>query len=403
MPSITQRISQFINKFLPPSNPPTTSDELPIAKQSFVKLLNQQSEATNRQAMIRACRAMYDTDARVMQPISQFSSDLIGTGFTITVNQSTVGSDKAKAQVIIDDLIKRLNLQSDLIPFISDAQINGDSFVELSFDKSGLIQNLTSKPQLYFFRRTDTADQFISASHAYYYSEYGYYLNEPPIDDTSVIWFADWQVIHLRANFLKKGRYGTPTFRSAVSAWEKLQRGEANVDLNRAKFSQMIKVHRLTNYTQADVDSYIERNETALAEPFAVASEYFVTGEGGIEVLNSANDGLGGIEDLYHFLRAVESASPVPTSLLEVLEPGGGLSTDSLKYKLASYYQRVRSTRSWVADGLIKPLVERQLAALGIYPASIDYEILFNDSEMLESIINQGLSFGAVAQAVADA
>jgi len=394
MPTITQRIANYIAKFLPSPDPITTTDELPTASRSYVHRLNAQTEIQNRQALIKAMRAMYDTDARVSQPIGKFASDLIGTGLTVTATATNYGPDKAKAQTIIDELFRRLTLNSETVSFIADALINGDSFIELSFDKQGLIRQLSSKPQLYIYRYSDTADQFYDASKAFYYSEFGYYLNEPSLNDTNVIWFQAWQVIHLRANYIGKGKYGTPTFRSALDAWEKLRRGESNLDLNRAKYSQMIKVHNLKNYTQADVDAYMERNEAALAEPFAVASEYFVTGEGGIELLQAGN-GLGAIDDLYHFLRAVESASPVPTSLLEVLEPGGGLSTDSLKYKLADYYQRVRSTRSWVVEGFFRPLIDRQLAALGLYPDAIEYEISFNDSAMLDAIINQGLSFGA--------
>ena len=81
--------------------------------------------------------------------------------------------DKAKAQAIADALIVRLGLNSLSSSFITDACINGDSFIELSFDKSGLIQHLSSKPQLYFFRRTNEADQFVRPDRAFYYSEYG--------------------------------------------------------------------------------------------------------------------------------------------------------------------------------------------------------------------------------------
>lgn len=385
MATVWQKIEKAIRNLMPKGKE-TSLVTLPKTQTSKTM---QTQEISNRQSGIRASRKMFTTDGRIAEPIQMHASNLIGSGITVTVTETVISGDVEKCQEIIDDLINRLNLNSEMVTAFIDVMINGDGFFELIFDSDSKIINISSKPQIYMYRHTDDSDIPIDVTRMYYYSE-NQQNEAPKYNDETVVWFSDWQMIHVRNNYIKKGRYGTPTFLPSIGAWEKLTRGEQNASINRMFYSQKTLVHYLKGYNKEEIEEYERVNLFNPNNPYDAIAQYFVSGEGEIKSLNSSG-GIGDITDIEHFVRATQSASPIPTVLLDYLSGGGSLSDSGLKYKLSQYYSRVRAQRTWVIDSFIKPLINTQLLALGKYNNHVKYNIKFIDSELVDAIILQGL------------
>jgi len=383
---ILQSLANLFKKYYTKQDVTSTLD-LPQNKMS--KGLLQDREIRNRITTIRSCRELYARDARVAEPIQMYASDLMGTGFTVTVTDAVLSENKEKAQQIIDDMIKRLNLNSELnIPLI-DCFVNGDVFLEVSYNSEGDIVALSSKAQLYMYRHTNDNDVPYDPAKMFFYSD-NYYGDTPK--DSEVVWFPLWQMIHLRNNHLKKSRYGTPTFAAAIDAAEKLGRAEQNVSMNRLFYAQKTLVHHLTGYSLQEIQEYQSLNQMSIENPYEAVAQYFVTGGAGagVEVLNTGG-GIGALDDVELHVRAMLAASPAPTVLFDYLPGGGSLSDSGLPFKLTQYYMRVRAGRRWVIDSLITPLIEKQLLAKNLWPPHLTLEIKFNDEEMVNAIILQGL------------
>jgi len=383
---ILQKLANLFAKFYTKQEVTSTLD---LPQNRLSKLLLQDRDIRNRATIVRACRELYVKDARVAEPIQMYASDLVGTGFTITVVDSVLSENKIIAQQIINDMIGRLKLNSELNVPLIDCFVNGDVFLEVSYNEGGDIVALSSKAQLYMYRHTNDNDLPFDPAKMFFYSE-NYYGDKPK--DNDVVWFPAWQMIHIRNNFLKKSRYGSPTFASAIDAAEKLARAEQNVSMNRLFYAQKTVVHRLTGYSLEEVKAYQALNTIDLNNPYDAVAQYFVTGGqgAGIEILNSGG-GIGALDDVELHVRAMLAASPAPTVLFDYLPGGGSLSDSGLPFKLTQYYMRVRAGRKWVIDSFINPLIEKQLLAKDLWPKHLTLEIKFNDEDMVNAIILQGL------------
>ena len=181
-------IDQF-NKLmarLRPAQPKTTSDEIKPRRKTvtYAELYEKFQVERDRESVVKDCRKMYDEDPRVDGFISTLARDAVKGGFTVTVTEA---SDVDGAQEAANDLIERLDLFSRLDDWYRLSFRDGDTFLEASIEKTGLIAQVTRKPTLQMHRNCNKIDRFDDPARAYWYADTYWPIQAAPPD---AVWFA---------------------------------------------------------------------------------------------------------------------------------------------------------------------------------------------------------------------
>lgn len=374
MPSIFEPITKLAQRWFPPPKPvPTTSGETA----SKTKQWSYQSSTLQwlqvergRMSTVNDCRFMYDTDGRHKSVVSTLARDIVGKGFRVLVDPDYTSFDTANQIASALPINQQLKILSRLDDWIRLALRDGDLFLELGLNAAKEIADISAKPALFMRRNSNTFDRFDDPSQAFGYSENGLYISQAEVT------FAEWQIVHARANFDEGNRYGSPAFASARKAWKMLTDGEQNLAINRKHFANKTDIHILEGADDTAIAEYQEANKDALGNPFAPAINFFTNKVGGIQRLTGGAN-LGDIKDILHHLSTWSADSPVPIELLGYGDNVNALSGDVLKHKKEQYQSTIEAYRAWAAEDILKPIIETQWLLAGLYPPNIKYEIVW--------------------------
>lgn len=321
-----------------------------------------------RMAIIKSCRKMYDTDPRVRKALRTYARDLVRSGYFVKTEDTRAAEVAAAMQ-------KRLGLNQLLQDAVRLSGRDGDSFYEVVVDENMLISKFTRKPTLLMHRNSNSQDEFDQASRAYWLGGPFYASPEPPAD---AVWFSEWQVIHARWEHDEEKRYGTPMMAAATGAFKKVSEGETDLAVRRKTRAGMRYLH-VVEGAGADVEAYKEINQVALNNPFAALADFFTNKPGSISVIQG-DAHLNEINDVLHHISTMFTASDVP---MELIAYGEGLNRDILGEKKAEYAETQEDGREWITEQIVKPLLERQWLLQGIFPASVNYEIIWRKAKSL--------------------
>lgn len=363
---------------------PTTSDELPRPAPSPTEVADSLRSGKDRESQIRLCREMYASDPRAEGVIRTLARDMIRGGYTVQAE----GPRGAEAVAIADALDKRLGLMQRLDDWTRLTLRDGDTFLELSVNRSNEIVGATRKPTLEVRRNSNEADQFTDPRRAFWQSGGLWIGIEPPSD---AIWYAQWQMIHARWGHDEGSRYGKPLFSSSTSAWKRVREGETDMAVRRKTRAGIKYHHKFPQGTSpAEIDAYVERNRDVLDNPTAAIADYFGTTD--ISILSGDAD-VSRFEDVMHHVRTWWLASPVPMAALGY---GQDLNRDVLDPQMEQYERALQSLTGWVEAQLVVPLLERQWLLAGLLPETLDYEIKWHSTEVVQAAVVRDISDAAV-------
>lgn len=319
----------------------------------------------DRARLVHLCNEMYETDPRCEGAINTLARDIAKGGFDVK-------SDDQRAADVAKALIERLRLQSVLDDYARETLIEGDTFVEAGVNAERQIASITRKPTLHMQRNTDRTDRFSDPRRAFWYAEQSrlYTTLEPPSD---AVWFAEWQIIHLRWNHRSKRKYGRPLFASATSAWKRVNEGELDIAVRRKTRAGMKFLHIVEGADAAGIEKYKEDNKAALDNPFAASIDLFSNKPGSITAIQG-DAKLSEIDDVVHHIETWWTASPVPMVLIGY---GKDLNRDVLEQKLTQYERSLESLTQWMEDEFVRPLLEREWLLNGIFPDALKYELVW--------------------------
>lgn len=343
----------------------TTTQEMPRPV-SPVNVGARFGAASDRSTIVREARKMYREDPRAKEIIKTVARDAVKGGFAVKVKGNP------RAEEIAKDLVKRLALKQRLDDWARLTFRDGDSFLELGVDEAGLIAIVTRKPTLEIHRASDDADQFPDPARAFWWNAdaYASFADEPPND---AVWFAQWQIIHARWEHDEGSRYGTPMFAVATKPFKRMEQGELDMAVRRKTRAGMKFLHVVEGASEPELEAYKERNREALDDPFAAVADFFTNRAGGISsIQGDAN--LNQYDDVQHHIRTFFLASPVPMSLLGY---GQDLNRDVLQEQKEQYDEALEQITEWVEAQMVTPILHLQWLLQGIYPESLDYEIVW--------------------------
>jgi hypothetical protein len=138
-----------------------------------------------------------------------------------------------------------------------------------------------------------------------------------------------------------------------------------------------LRLYHFVEGDETDIERYRENNQIALESPDAALIDLFGNTEKGPEVIKG-DDQLDKIEDIKHHLETVQTASPVPLTLIGY---GHELNRDILEQKLESYEEALPFVNEWLELQIIIPLLETEWLLKGLWPGAIEYEIVWAGEE----------------------
>lgn len=350
-----------------------TTVEPPLRTSALQRMF---SAENTRRSMIQDCQRMYDEDTRPQGVIKTLARDTVKAGFELMVS----GPRSAEAKQIAEDLIKRVNVMKRIEQWVNSTLRDGDSFFELGANSAGLIVEVTRKPTLELHRWSDDFDQFYDPSKAFFWTDQSWNGINPP---NNAVYFAEWQIIHARGDHEENRRYGRPLFASARKAYKRMTEGELDVSIRRKTRSGLKFLHALEDATEADIETYKSRNKSVLSDPFGAIADFFSNKKTSVSAIQG-DANLQEIGDIEHHIHTWWIASPTPMALLGY---GKDLNRDILDEQKEQYDSAKESLSAWLAEEILRPLIERQWLLLGLWPDSLDWSIEWATKDSLTADI----------------
>jgi hypothetical protein len=365
--------------------PVTTIDEMiPAADgRQPSSLTNRFSSGGDREKVIGECRRMYQEDPRAKSILTTLSRDVVKGGFRIE-------TDDPAATEIAEALVNRIKLVGRLDDWCRMAFRDGDCLLELGVSEENRIDAVSRKPTLRIERNTDNTDNFVDPARAYRMANSGFanYRGRPGQDD---IWFAEWQIVHARWDHDEGNRYGQPLLASSRSAWKRMREGELDVAVRRKTRSGLKFVHRLQGADAAALARYKEDNKAALSNPFAAISDFFMSEDGQVDVIQG-DARLSEIEDILHHTRTFFLASPVP---MTVLGYGQDINYSVVHHQKLQYDETITQIQEWVAKEFVWPILEIEWLLHGYLPENLNARVTWASKKQIDAD-----QIGKIAQAL---
>jgi hypothetical protein len=368
-------IQRFTNLFRQRSQTTevTTIDEtaLPARPSTLPDLFRAERD---RLEIVRKSRDMYRVDMRVKRIMSTLARDAVKGGFTIK-------SKNARAVEVATGLVTRIKLVDHLDDYVRLTLRDGDTLLEVGINAQAEIASLTRKPTLEIRRASDEFDRFADPTRAFWWGDAAWWgsLSAGLAAPTDAVWFAQWQIIHARWDHDEGSRYGTPLFAAATGAFKRYSEGETDIAVRRKTRAGMKYLHVVEGASDPELDAYKERNQEALANPFAAVTDFYTNKTGSISsIQGDAN--LEQIADVVHHIRSFWTASPVPMSLIGY---GQDLNRDVLDKQKEQYDEELPVVTKWVEDEIVRPVIDLQLLLAGILPETAAYEVVWAAKKVL--------------------
>lgn len=339
-----------------------TEQQIQPRRRGLVQTMSEIRLQRDRRSVVEDCRAMYGGDTRPEAMIRTLAADATKNGFVLTIEDDAMAET---ARQVAEELGKRLNLMTRIDDWIRLTLRDGDTFNELSVDRSGDIVEITRKPTLEMYRNSDRYDRFPDPTRAFYYSEENFNLGRIPDD---AIFFAQWQIVHGRWNHDEGSRYGRPMFASGRKSFKRIEEGESNIAIRRKVRAGRRYQHRIEG-SAAAVEEYMRTNQDALDNPFAAVQDFF--GNADIRVIEG-DDTVGDIADILHHIDTFAFGSPVPLTLIGY---GKELNRDILEQKLQQYKDAQKAVAKWAVAQLYEPLLKVQWLLKGVYYPNLVYTL----------------------------
>lgn len=323
-----------------------------------------------RRAVAEQCRLMYDEDPRAQGVIDTLARDTVKGGFELQIAPSarSGAAMAAEARRVATALLDRVGFWELGEEWVRETLNDGDTFLELVANDDGDIVEVSRKPSLEIHRWTDEFDRFVDPGRAFFWTDLVWNGFEPP---ANAVFFAEWQLIHMRGGKRSNSRYGRPLLGSARRAYKRMNEGELDIAIRRKTRAGMKYVHALEDASEADIQAYRVRNKAALDDPFNAVADFFSNKRTAITAIQG-DARLSEIDDVLHHIRTWWVASPVPMSLLGY---GHDLNRDVLDEQVKQYDAVKEQMSNWVFGQLVKPLVERQWLLKGIYPPGLSWSV----------------------------
>ncbi|NRD80293.1 minor capsid protein [Bacillus sp. BRMEA1] len=322
---------------------------------------------------------MMKADTRLKRANHVFARTTVRRGLSVKV--SSVVSEKLEqiAQEILDDFLKRVQLNSKLLPWTRSLLKDGELYLNPIIDLSKMrIQDVKNLPAITMQRNEDITGRFTDIKDAFRQID--------PISREILTHFPLYSINHIRHDHEAGQLYGNSKYMTCLSFWKKLTMTEEDLVVRRRTRAVPRRLHSVGTKDNpgewSDVKTYKEENKLDNPKVAAATTDFFGNGLTDIKDLNG-DAHLDHIKDVEHLQEIYMIGTGVPLHLLGF---GKNVNRDIVEDQKKQFEEDTQELRDLLEYGDDSPfsglraLFELELNLNGIDPSLVDLNFLWSEN-----------------------
>lgn len=322
---------------------------------------------------------MLKSDTRLKRANHVFASTAVRRGFTVKITSEVSKSIADQAQGIIDELIKRTQLNSKVTPWARSLLKDGELFLNPVIDATTKkITDIKNLPAITMQRNEDITGRFADLKDAF--------RQVDPVTREILTYFPLYSINHIRWDHESGQLYGNSQYLSCRATWRKLKKVEEELVVRRATRAAPKRFHQVGNKDNPggweEVKAYKEMNKLDNPKVALAITDYFGNGLTSVTDLN-ADAQLDHINDIVHLQEVHMIGTAVP---LHIIGFGQNVNRDVVEDQKKQFEEDVQELRDLMEYGDegtysgFRSIFDLALVLQGIDPAMIEYNFLWSDS-----------------------
>jgi SPP1 gp7 family putative phage head morphogenesis protein len=330
-------------------------------------------------ALLQGIDQMVRADTRLKRANHVFARTTVRRGLGIKVSSAVSEDLGNKSQEIIDDFVKRTQLNSKLLPWTRSLLKDGELFLNPIIDLSRMrINDVKNLPALTMQRNEDITGRFEDIKDAFRQID--------PISREILTRFPLYSINHIRHDHEAGQLYGNSKYMTCLSFWKKLNMTEEDLVVRRRTRAVPRRLHSVGTKDNPgdwqDVKKYKEENKLENPKIAAVTTDYFGNGLTSITDLN-ADAQLDHIKDVEYLQEVYMMGTGVP---LHILGFGKNVNRDIVEDQKKQFEEDTQELRDLLEYGDDAPfsglraLFELELNLNGIDPNLVDLNFMWAEN-----------------------
>lgn len=330
-------------------------------------------------ALLQDIDRMVRADTRLKRANHVFARTTVRRGLNIKASSAVSQDLEDKAQEIVDNLAKRTQLNSKLLPWTRSLIKDGELFLNPIIDLSNMrINDIKNLPALTMQRNEDITGRFQDIKDAFRQID--------PISREVLTYFPLYSINHIRHDHEAGQLYGNSKYMTCLSFWKKLNMTEEDLVVRRRTRAVPRRLHSVgTKDNPGDwqaVQKYKEENKLDKPKLAAVTTDYFGNGLTSITDLN-ADAQLDHIKDVEYLQEVYMIGTGVP---LHILGFGKNVNRDIVEDQKKQFEEDTQELRDLLEYGDDAPfsglraLFELELNLQGIDPNLVDLNFMWAEN-----------------------
>src|SRR5579875_68091 len=322
---------------------------------------------------------MMKSDTRIKRANHVFARTTVRRGLSIKVTSSVSEELANKTQEIVDDFVRRTQLNSKLLPWARSLLKDGELYLNPIIDLSNMrIQDVKNLPAITMQRNEDITGRFPDIQDAFRQID--------PVSRQILTRFPLYSINHIRHDHEAGQLYGNSKYLTCLSFWKKLNMTEEDLVVRRRTRAVPRRLHSVGTKDNpgewSDVKKYKEENKLDNPKVAPVTTDYFGNGLTSITDLNGDAQ-LDHIKDIEHLQEVYMIGTGVPLHLLGF---GKNVNRDIVEDQKKQFEEDTQELRDLLEYGDDSPfsglraLLELELNLQGIDPSLVDLNFMWAEN-----------------------
>ena len=359
----------------------TTDDALTIKTSPTIWEYEMFRQEWDRRTVLRDIEMIMKADPRIKRANRVFAATAVRKGISVTVTSTVSDKMAAKAQDVVDQVMRDAQVNAKLASWARILLKDGDLFLNPVVDtNTRRIKTIKRLPALSMQRNDDMMSTFQDLSKAFRQID--------PISLAVIEDFPLWSMNHIRWDHEEGERYGNSQYLQIRGYWKKLNMTEEDLVVRRRTRAIPRRLHNVGTKDNAGswpaVEEYKAKNALN-AKTSQITTDYY--GNGLVDIKSLDGDAqLDHIKDVEHLQEVYMIGTSVPLHILGFGKIGAG--ADMIEAQKRQFMEDTQELRDLIEFGDSSPysglrfIFDFALALQGIDPKLVSYNISWFAADM---------------------
>lgn len=322
---------------------------------------------------------MLRADPRLRRSNRIFASTAVRRGVTVKVTSEVNESIAENAQIILDDMVRSVQLNSKLQPWARTLLKDGELFLNPIVDtQTKKIIDIKNLPAMTMQRNENIKGRFDDLDDAFRQID--------PVSREILRNFPLWSINHIRHEHESGALYGQSQYQTCRAIYKKLNMLEQDMVVRRRTRAVPRRLHSVGTKDNPggweEVKRYKAFNSLDNPKKSAITTDYFGNGLTDIKDLNGDAQ-LDHIKDVEYFQELMMLGTGVPLALMGF---GQNINRDILEDQKKQFDEDVQTLRDLLEYGDesaysgLRMIFDLALMLQGIDPELVDYNLMWAES-----------------------